>query len=320
MPDDLTTHESMNIERTLHSTHMVTGPAGQLCLNLVPMNTAAADNNGLGVGYASARPEGILANTIFDLVGIVGLDLNGCPRVPRICWDNREHQFWDGFEGAYEPRNVVVNAPTTELVDEGNRVRAGYYYIANRIQTRVEWVIRLSPAKEDILLWDTFITVENLSRETRTNYLQFFACYHLGGTNSYWSSSGEIEPCGAGGFTAVAGPEQERRLRLSPYQRHCERYRGDAILEYHPYHRPVLLSERRAWFRDARHLVMVEPEKCAAVVTWSNQARDYMIRPPGDDLLPAAAFTARVRHVVAPAETRGDLERVWSRFLADLQQ
>ena len=140
----------MDIEKTTESIYRVTWSKGELRFNLVPMNSHAAGGNAVRVGYASMRPEGILSNSIADLVGIVGLQLNGCPDPPRICWDNREHHFWDGFEGAFEPRNVVVNSPKAELADDNRLLRVGFYYIANLVKTSVEWKIRESSDAESL--------------------------------------------------------------------------------------------------------------------------------------------------------------------------
>jgi hypothetical protein len=104
----------MDITLTSKSVYRLTWADGHLDINLVPMNRDATC--GTAVGYAAVRPDGVLSNSIADLVGIVGLGLNNCPSVPRICWDNREHQFWDGFEGAFEPRNVVVNSPSVDRI------------------------------------------------------------------------------------------------------------------------------------------------------------------------------------------------------------
>jgi hypothetical protein len=278
------------------------------------MNRHAARGNGVGVGYASVRPEGILSNSIADLVGIVGLNLNGCPETPRICWDNREHHFWDGFQGAFEPRNVVVNAPTAEMTDDKRVATVGYYYIANLVKTSVEWRIQESDDAEIPLLWDTRISIENLSNRILRNYVHFFACYHAAATNHYWGTEGAITPCSSGGFHAVADSEQQARLQASPYHAHCERYRGEEEIHFSRYHRPVLMSACRPWFNGARHLILVQPETCAALVTWMNQARDYMIRPRNYDLGVGEMFTSRIRHLIARVENEHDLRDLWTGF------
>jgi hypothetical protein len=163
-------------------------------------------------------------------------------------------------------------------------------------------------------MWDTHITVENLTNRTLRNYIHFFACYHEPAMNFYWGTDGAITPCASGGFNAVADAEQEARLRASPYHAHCERYRGKHELRYFRYNRPVLMSEPRAWCNGARHVLLVQPATCAAITTWINQARDYVIRPPDYDLKPGVKFTARVRHVITPVENADDLGRLWGEF------
>ncbi len=308
----------MKIELTSKSIYQVTGSGGDFSLNLSPLNHGAG-HCGMGVGFASVDADGKLANTISDLVGIVGLGITGYPRVPRIHWDSREHHYWDAFEGVFEPRNVVVNAPTVEFVGNSDTVQASYYYIANYVKTTVAWIFREAAFVAGKPTWDTVITIENLTGQTLHNYLHFFACYHPANPNYFWNSAGAIAPCSAGGFIAVADADQQRRLQASTYQRTVDRYCGNQKIEYFRYRQPVLLSERQPWYADARHVLMVEPEKCAAIVTWVNQARDYMIRPPHYDLQPGELFTTRIRHAIASIQDVRNLEVLWSGFKKDCQ-
>ena len=169
-----------------------------------------------------------------------------------------------------------------------------------------------------LLTWDTHIAIENLSKQVLRNYLQLFACYHTPGTNYYRGRDGAILPCSPGGFNAVAGSEQQARLEASPWRAHAERYRGPHEIEFFRYGQPALLSERRPWFNGARHVILVQPDTCAAIVTWRNQARDYMVRPRDYDLGPGESFTARVRHIIAPVESEEGLAELWERFEEDL--
>ena len=128
-------------------------------LNLIPMSLGATAAAGIEVDYVRVRPDlNIFSSPVSDLVGIVGLSFDGVPRIPRICWDNREHHFWEGFEGTYEPRNVVVNAPEIKSDESGSLVRASYYFVANHVRTGVTWEFpdpKLSPYK---LAWNTAIS------------------------------------------------------------------------------------------------------------------------------------------------------------------
>lgn len=89
-------------------------------------------------------------------------------------------------------------------------------------------------------------------------------------------------------------------------------------MQYFTYKKPVLMSEPQLWFNGGRHIILVQPETCAAVVTWANQARDYMIRPKDYDLRPGSTFASRIRHVIAPVEYEDDLEKLWAGFEEDL--
>jgi len=293
----------VEIELTSKSTYKVLWSGGPLCLNLVPLNCAAGS-----VGYATVEPASVLSNSLGDQVGIVELSLKNCPTVPRILWDNREHHFWEGFEGGFEPRNVVVNAPTVELTNSKTAVKASFYYIANYVKTTVQWLFKDSSGKP---VWDTAITVENLTGRTLRNYLHFFACYHPSAPNYFWSSTGEIAPCAPRAFIGVANSEQEKRLRASPYTQLGDRYRGDCEMEYYRYHQPMLVSQPQTWYAGYRHVLMVEPDKCAAIVTWNNQARDYMIRPPNYDLQPGESFITTIRHAITDFQ---DPQALWADF------
>src|SRR4051812_34608630 len=123
---------------TSRGTHLISWQGGNLELNLIPMSAVTQETSGVPVAYTHMRDDRSLYLPIADLIGITGLQLDGCPRVPRILWDNREHHFWDGFEGSFEPRNVVANEPKVEALGD-NLIRASYYYIANHVKTTFHW-------------------------------------------------------------------------------------------------------------------------------------------------------------------------------------
>jgi hypothetical protein len=239
--------------------------------------------------------------------------LEGAPAVPRILWDNREHHFWDGFDGAFEPRNAVVNEPKIEQSGDG-LVRASCYYIANHVKTTMTWEFTPPAQPSWRANWTTIIEVENRTGRVLPNYIQFFACYHKAAENYYWDASGRILPCSDGGFTATRDEKFTSMLRASPYTVHMNRYRENHSLEFRTYRRPVLLSGKEAYFGGLRHVTMSEPATCGGIVTWNRQARDYQVVPPDFELKPGARFRARVRHVIAPAENPDDLERLWHDF------
>ncbi len=301
---------------TPRGTHLISWPGGNLELNLVPMSVVTQETSGVPVGYTHMRDDQSLYLPIADLVGITGLQLDGSPRVPRILWDNREHHFWDGFEGSFEPRNVVANEPKVEAA--GNLIRASYYYIANHVKTTFHWEFAPPARQRYRANWTTTIEVENRTGRTLSTYLQFFACYHKAAENYYWDSSGKIVPCADGGFTATRNQGFNDKLRRSPYDTHMDRYREKHVISYKTYRRPVLLSRREDCFAGLRHVTLSEPATCAGVVTWNSQARDYMICPPSGDLKPGESFRARIRHVIAPAEDEQHLEELWGEFEKDV--
>src|ERR1700738_518025 len=130
----------MRLSPTSRGTYAIAWPGGDLELNLVPMSTAVLETSGVPVAYTKMRDDQGLYLPIADLVGITALQLEGSPKVPRILWDNREHHFWDGFEGSFEPRNVVANEPKVEAAGP-DMIRASYYYIANHVKTTFRWEV-----------------------------------------------------------------------------------------------------------------------------------------------------------------------------------
>lgn len=282
---------------------------GSIRLNLSPMNQGAADNNELTVRFTEVTRAGFLFAG--DLVGIVGLQLDNCPAVPRICWDNREHQFWDGFQGSFETRNVVICSPTIGAKNNGANIEAGCYYIANLVKTSIAWNFYDSQSG---ITWDTEITIENLSGEVLRNYGQLFACYHRKCTNYYWDSDGNIRECSPESFNATGSISETERLKSTPYHDHLMRGLRKRDCQYVQYSQPVLMSEKQLWYNNGRHILFVEPDKCAAMVTWMNQARDYYLSPPGYDLKPKEPFKTRVRHMITTCNSVDELKSLWEQF------
>lgn len=293
--------------------YAVSWSGGSLELNFTPMSRAAAETSGVPVRYAVMRDDASLHLPIADLVGITALRLDRAPPVPRVLWDNREHHFWEGHEGSFEPRNVVTNDPRVEQAGSA-MVRASYYFIADHVMTAMSWEFTAPANPAHLANWTTIIEVKNLRAETLRNYLQFFACYHKAATNYYWDASNRILPCPDGGFTGTRDEQFNAKLQKMPYQVHMDRYREQHDLPYRVYRHPVLMSGNAEHFGGMRHITMSEPATCGGIVTWNQQARDYMITPPHSDLKPGQSFRARIRHVIAPAETVGDLEALWRQF------
>jgi hypothetical protein len=307
--------EQVDLIKTPKNSYRVRVKGASIDLNLVPMNSQIMDDAGEKVAYTHVRPDAVLlASPISCLVGIVGLTLDNQPRVQRIVWDNREHQFWDGFEGTYEPRNVVANTPLVDIASDKLAIEASYYYVANFVKTAISWRFAAPPLPEYKCMWDTTLTIQNLTGKTLKNYIQFFACYHQASTNYYWDSTNEIKACPSGGFNATPDKETAKILQESPYTTHTNRYKRDQEVIFTQYTKPVLISEKQPWFGGLRHVILVEPAVCGAMVTWEQQARDYLLRPPKGDLLEGESFTARVRHVITAVDSVKDLEHLWAYF------
>lgn len=308
----------MDVRETERGTYRIELNGGALELNLTPMNRRVMNSANMPVGYAGMHPDGVLDNTIADLVGVTALHLNGCSPIPRILWDNREHQWWNGFDGSFEPRNTAVNTPGVSLAEDGSCVEASYYYIANYVRTTVTWRFREHIAPTCRLTWDTTVTVENSTGQTLENYLALFACYHPADRNYYWDSTEGIQPCGQEGFRATRNQEEEERIARTTAGI-TARYAASCEFASRYYCKPVLMSEKQEWFGGDRHVMLIEPEPCSAIVTWMHQARDYQIRPPGGDLAHGASFTVRIRHVIAPVESEQDLAKLWLVFAEDVR-
>lgn len=307
--------EQVEVQKTPKDSYQIRVKGASIELNLVPMNSQIVEDAGEKVAYTKVRPDVVLlASPISCLVGIVGLTLDGVPRVPRVVWDNREHQFWDGFEGTYEPRNVVVNAPQVEVTPDRSAVQACCYYVANFVKTTIAWRFSNPPLPEYKCMWDTTYSIQNLTGKRLGNYVQFFASYHHPGTNYYWDSSNEIKPCSRGAFNATRGPEMTAILQNSPYTTHTNRYKGADELTFVQYAKPVLMSEKQPWFGGLRHVILVDPRACGALVTFRHQARDFLLRPPDNDLHVGESFTGKVRHVITAVDSVADVEKLWAAF------
>jgi len=301
----------MQVKRSERNTYLIDWSEGRIELNLMPMNTQLGTAD-FRAYYGDIHREHHVITPMGDHVGIAGLTLKDSPTVPRILWDSREHQFWKGFVGPFEPRNAVVQWPSAEAVDDGAKVRAGYGYFANHVKTTFEWEFAESRNTRHKAMWDTTLRVENLTGNMLEGYLQFFASYHPHGTNCYWDVSGEIKPFVHRTSCVVRDSAEADRLGASSYGEFA-RQRNTGIC-WEEYTRPVLLSETRDCYAGCRHVIMVEPATCAAVVDAQGQARDYMIRPPGRTLKNEECFTTRVRHVITTVEGRDDMEALWVEF------
>jgi hypothetical protein len=282
------------------------------------MNQRAVETNEYKVSYS----RGKIIDGMADAVGIIGLRLENASPIPRICWDSREHQLWNGFPsgfGGFHLRNAVVQAPKADQSTDGS-VKASCYFVANDVKTSMTWHFGNAKASDACRArWDTTVTIENYRSETLQDYLQCFACYHPVGTNYYWDESDRILPCSKQVFVAVRGSQESRTLMNSTWKALFPYYnKADTELLWATYQQPVLLSEKDEWFGGMRHVLMVEPDSCSNMLSALGQARDYWIRPPNRHLRPGESFTTRVRHLIARVESPGELRSLWREFEADI--
>jgi len=307
----------MRVSDSDRETIEVAWTQGELEVNLIPMNRHLSTNC-----YCSSGFDGSMI-TAQDNVGIVALQLRGCPPVPRICWDNREHHFWRGFSGSFTPRNTVVNDIAVRQSADEEQVTISCYYIADFVKTTMTWSFS-EPQCGALAQWDTALSFENLSEVELVDYMAFFACYHQAGQNYHCGADGELSPC-ADSFQAYPGDEERQRVQTvtAAFQESVKGWTGPCENPTRAsafFHRPILSSASCEWFADGRHLFLVEPGSCASIVSAMTQARDYMLAPPQRDLPPGGSFTARVRHVIAEADRAEDLNPHWDAFDRMLQE
>jgi hypothetical protein len=276
-------------------------------LNPVLCNIAAFEKTGNLI-----RPE---PGSVADGVGICYLRISGCEPIKRILWDNREHQFWRGYQGTFRPRRVPVKMHGSKK--EGTIKEAWLEYECDGILTEQRWRFHDIDEKEaKDFFFDCFIKIKNLSNIERKDYLQFFACYYLPGTSYYWSSDDRIVPCAPKNFTGVQDQKEEARLMQTPYMAHIKNHlRNDEILKVGYWKHPILMSSLEEGFGDRRrHVVVVNDDHASAIHVWRSQARDYMLKPKSNDLKPREEFTAHIRHYFTKVEGVRDLQSLWTHF------
>lgn len=303
----------MKIHKTERGTYRLSWPQGELEINLIPSNDL------LPMSCGPRSQWGGRMIYLHDNVGIVGLKFHGCPAVPRICWDNREHHFWQGFNGGFRPRNTVVGDISIGLSEDSSTVDISFSYVSDFVRTTQSWHFRDPQGTDAYITWDTFFRVQNLNPFALQDYMAFFASYHPQGENYYVDLDGRITAC-ADAFWGYADEDRQRRD-----QQVCAEFReltrGWTAGIDKPtrasvfYGKPILMSQEEVWFKDGRHLILVQPDVCLAIVSAMRQARDYMLSPPRHHLSAGESFTARVRHVIGKIGGPEDIERQWVTFL-----
>lgn len=181
------------------------------------------------------------------------------------------------------------------------------------------WVFE-EPGDGSLVSWDTLYRFENLNSFTLKNYMAFFACYHQPGKNYYWDSKDELSEC-TDVFRAFSSDDEKQRDQeiVTPFRDIVKGWGiQDPTRASVLYGMPVMISEKREWFGNGRHVFFVEPEKCLSIVSAMNQARDYMLSPEKGDLEPQESFSARARHVIGDITGMDDLKRRWGVFINDI--
>lgn len=305
----------MKLEKTETNTYKFSFKHGELEVNLIPANGLLPESNYCRPAFGG---ELIIAH---DNVGITALKLNDCPPVPRICWDNREHHFWEGYSGGFEPRNTIVNDIRVHQSEDNQSAGISFYYIANFVKVTEAWFFK-EPDDNSLVSWDTVFTFENLRTAPLGKYMALFACYHQPGRNYYWNANNEVSAC-ADSFRAHAD-EQNQQIEREITAKYREQVKTWTAEIKNPastsvlYGKPMLMSQRREWFKNGQHLFFIEPEKCLSIVSAMGQARDYMLAPANKDLGPQESFSARVRHIIADIRGMDDLKQRWGVFIKDI--
>jgi hypothetical protein len=301
---------AMGVMETPRNTYQIQWTSGDIELNLIPMNSRAVDANEYKLRYA----KGKLMDGIADAVGVIRLRLKNCPPISRICWDSREHQLWTGFTGGFQLRNSVVQNSKVSQEQDGS-IGVSCFFVTNDVKTSMSWHFHnVNTSKTYKSLWDTSVTIESYRPETLKGFLQLFACYHPKDTNFYWSDLGEILPCSKEVFCASRSLEEKTLLQSSEWTKLGLYYEKSPEICWANYRKPVLLSRNEPWFGGLRHILMIDPEACAMVLSAHEQARDYWIRPPNRDLRAGERFTARARHAIARVDNSEDLQTLWEEF------
>jgi len=127
----------MDLRETDRGTYRIGFSSSALELNLTPMNARVAATGKMTVGYARMHPD--VDNSLADLVGITALQLNGCPPVPRVLWDNREHQWM------HQARDYQIRPPAGDLPNGAS------------FAARIRHVIAPAENEQDLMkLWSAF--------------------------------------------------------------------------------------------------------------------------------------------------------------------
>ena len=315
----------MEIGETTNSTYKISWDKGELEVNLIPANRHLLINHSPATVCCKPRFDGGLIYA-HDNVGITSLKLTGFPQEPRICWDNREHHFWKGFNGAFRPRNAIVNE--IQMKQEKSAIALSFYYIVDFIRTTVSWTFH-NRSSRDFICWDTTFTFENLNKFALEEYMALFACYHEPGTNYFWDANDRISEC-AEHFVAYPDEDKARAetmnmLAFADMLSRDSKTQGKNSPNTIPqaqkallYGNPVLLSGKKDWYGNGQHIVMVEPGKCISINSARNQARDWMLSPGQKLFQPQASFSARVRHIIGDVGGIEDLKLRWADFMEHL--
>jgi hypothetical protein len=240
-----------------------------------------------------------------DYLGIHDVRADGISEAGMWLLDNREHQYWHGNDGSFEPRHSDV--ATQAIRGDGAEFHVVLSYDCQDVVTTQAWVF--APGSDDASpTIDCRLTALNRSEFAREGYSQFFANYHPAADGAqYLDGNGRLQDAPNYAFLDVEGTRATAECMgsidadwiRSPGM---ERVSGVA---------PVLVSPPY-WGGRWRHLMLFSAE-IWGLVTWrsdgalmSFRALDWLIGPPSGALGAGGSFTAHVRHLIVPADVTAE--------------
>jgi hypothetical protein len=221
-----------------------------------------------------------------DMVGLttIALDEESLPGF--WLWDNREHQYWLGYDGSFLPRHQPVD-------DHGSSQTGGWLsYSCDGVETRHSWAFGRWHGSPRI---DVTIDVRNHTEATLGAYAQLVACYHPESPVAQYVDE-RHELANAPDFSLIRlNHVSERRLDAVP-----EGLRSGSVSQLQT-EVPYLVSAP-LWAGVWRHVIILRDPNALGFVTWTSptfpfRALDYLIGPSSGALPPARGFRTRVTHL-----------------------
>jgi hypothetical protein len=241
-----------------------------------------------------------------DFVGLREVILGGIAEPGFWLWDNREHQYWAGYDGSFQPRHADVDDRGYAEVDG---FEAWLRWSSDGVETRLRWRALATPGGPAV---DTDVTVANVRDDALAGYAQLFANYHPeSGPARYLGHDGKLAEAPDYAVLTVA---HDAGMRLgaiqAPWIRHPALARVQAAI-------PMLVSGL-LW--DGWHHVVMGDSATWGLVTWRSatfpfRAIDMLIGPPAESLGARSGMHARFRHAFMPGPLHTDaLQSRWQEF------